>query len=453
MKILATISAFFIFSCSTAQSNLSLSPRTNSGSKPATFTYQLTIQCTTSAGIYTNDNVLVRTLWAQETQNASRHTYTWDGNNDTGMALPAGSYTWKVLTNNVKYQWQGVIGNTSDSMSGTTKHKGYTPIVTMCFSGQYAYYGVAYNEALTMTYKVDTNHIGKHIPILPIPYGFSPSIIRNCTDGNYVYWAAVDAYKPNNSFVYATKVSDDLRITFAHGYSYAVTNAGNQSSYSTIGFENDVTGNISDIAVQKTGNKLFIARNNEVIVLNKLTGALIDSIHLSGVAYLRIDASDSYLWINYKGDSTTRFTINNDGTITSTGLTVISSQPVVAMDINSQTLAICEGGTNQIIKFYNPVTGIYISSFGHVRGYLTNANVSNNKFYWNDARGTYASFYCFYSQWFSFWVGDYGNGRAQHYDSNDNYINRIGWIPTFYNVGVDYSNPSRRICRYEGISV
>ena len=105
--------------------------------------------------------------------------------------------------------------------------------------------------------------------------------------------------------------------------------------------------------------------------------------------------------------------INNDGTITSTGLTIISSQPVAAMDINSSYLAICEGRTNQIIKFYNPTTGAFIKTFGQAGGYLTNATVANNKFYWNDARSSYLNFIAFTPNG-SFWVGDYGNGRAQH---------------------------------------
>ena len=399
----------------------------------------------TSAGVYrSSDSSLVRTLWVQTPKAAGSYNYTWDGNNDTGVAVPYDGYYYKVLYNDVKYTWQGVIGNTSDSMSGTTKHKGFQQMTAMCFSGSTAYYGIGYQESMSLTYRFDTSDIGQRTQILHVTGGITPSIIRNCTDGTYVYWAAEDVYTYPRCFVYATRTIDDSPVGFVNGYNYPFTYAYNNATYNTINFEADNRGVITDISVQKTGNFLFIARPNRVMVLNKTTGALVDSVLISGVTYLKVDATDGYLWATRNSDSTTRYIINNDGTLTPTGLTILSNQPVAAIDINptNTKLAICEGGTNQIINFYNPVNGTFISSFGTVGGYLTNAIVSNSKFYWNDARATYSTFISFAPNG-SFWVEDYGNGRVQHYDSNFNYINRIAWIPVFYNCAIDYGNTSR----------
>ena len=442
MKIVIIVFTFFIFTCSIAQSNSGQLAGGNSAAKPKSFTYQLTTNSTTSAGIYSTDNVLIRTLWAQKVESAGRHSFTWDGLDDSGKPVSAARYTWKVLTNNVQYKWQGVIGNTSDSMSGTTKHKGYYPITTMCFAGSKAYYGTQYDEALTNTFVVDTADIGQRVQIGRVMYGgFTPAIIKNCTDGNYVYWAGQDAYFGSNSFVYATKVSDNTGVVFPSGTTRKITYG--VLNYS---FINDQisAGTITDITVQKTGNFLFTVRNNRITVLDKTKGAFIDSVIISHAKYARVDATDGYLWVTHDVDSTTRFVINADGTLTTTGLTIVTSQPVVSIDINptNSMLAICEGGTAQIIKFYNPINGGYINLFGQAGGYLTNATVANDKFYWNDARGTYAAFVAFTPNG-TFWAGDYGNNRVQHYDVNNNYLARIQWIPVFYNIGVDYGNTTR----------
>ncbi len=439
---------FFILFLFNAICSMAQPPVNNASSgndvKTRSFSYKLDAASMTSAGIYDSKGVLIRTLWAQQKNGAGTHTASWDGLDDEGKEVSEASYSWKVLTNNVKYTWQGIIGNTSDSMSGTTKHKGYQPITTMCFAGSTAYYGVAYNEALTMTYKFDTSHVGQRKAIQPIPFGTSPSVIRNCTDGNYVYWLGVDSYAPNNSFVYATKVSDDSRVTFSGGKNYAITYSGNQPAYNVIGFENDMRGNGTDVTVQRTGNYLFLTRNNQIFVLNKTSGNLVDSVPLSGVKYVRIEGTDGFLWANYNSNLTQKFIINSNGTLTSTGLTIVSSQPVVGIDISSDNsrLAIMEGGTNQQVRFYNTTTGIYISSFGQTGGFLTNATVTNNKFYWNDRRGTYPTFIAFTPNG-SFWIGDWGNGRVQHYNANNAFLSRIMWKSVFYNIGVDYGNVGR----------
>ncbi len=438
--------SFLLFCIASRAQSSDANVSTNSSAGAKTFTFQLAAAAITSGGIYNAQGVLVRTLWAQQKYDASTHTVSWDGLDNDGKPVPAGNYSWTVLANNVKYTWQGVIGNTSDSMSGTTKHKGYQPIITMCFYGSTGYYGIGYSEALTMTYKFDTNHIQQRTAVQNIPFGMAPAIVRNCTDGNYVYWAAYDTWNAKrSSFVYATKISDDSRVVFPSGFIDSLSASGNQPRYSVISYRQDTAG-ISDVSVQQSGIYLFIARpkSNALFVLNKRSGAQVDSLFIPKVSYVRVDASDTHIWVTHDGTTTEKFTINPNGTLASTGISIISSQPVVGMDVNktNSTLAILEGGTNQIIHFYNPITGESIKSVGQPGGYLNNANVNNNKFYWNDARGTYATFVSFAPNG-SFWVGDFGNGRVQHFSASNRYINRIAWIPVFYNVGIDYANPSR----------
>src|SRR5262245_8389624 len=69
-------------------------------------------QSTTSAGIYTEDGRLVRTLWSGRALPTGPFTVDWDGLNDDGTPAGTGHHVVKVLAHNVRYVWEGVIGNT-----------------------------------------------------------------------------------------------------------------------------------------------------------------------------------------------------------------------------------------------------------------------------------------------------------------------------------------------------
>ena len=66
----------------------------------------------TSAGIFDSNGKMVRTLWALETFSAGNVSGSWDGLDDFGTPVPAGSYAWRVIRNGTQYNNIGVIGNT-----------------------------------------------------------------------------------------------------------------------------------------------------------------------------------------------------------------------------------------------------------------------------------------------------------------------------------------------------
>src|ERR1700676_1592434 len=66
-----------------------------------------------SGGIYSN-NILIRTLFSNQSQEAGTHTAYWDGRDDDGNLQTIGAnYQLKVAYNNDAFVWKGVIGNTS----------------------------------------------------------------------------------------------------------------------------------------------------------------------------------------------------------------------------------------------------------------------------------------------------------------------------------------------------
>ena len=84
-----------------------------------TFSFTLDEPCKTSAGVFATDGTLVRTLWSK-TRYYAPGTYSavWDGLDDHSNAVPAGVYQVKLLQHNTEYAWDGVIGNTSEAISG-----------------------------------------------------------------------------------------------------------------------------------------------------------------------------------------------------------------------------------------------------------------------------------------------------------------------------------------------
>ncbi len=111
-------------------------------SQTVNFSFSLSAGAKTSAGVYTSDSTLIKTLWSGVTYSSGTHNASWDGTTEMkdkwlAMAL----YYIKVLSNNVNAVWEGTIGNNSDSIYGGTVQRGYDRITCMAIAGNYAYYG------------------------------------------------------------------------------------------------------------------------------------------------------------------------------------------------------------------------------------------------------------------------------------------------------------------------
>jgi hypothetical protein len=122
--------------------------------------------CNTSAGVFSADGNLLKTLWSNKALPfAATYSFLWDGTDDYGHLIDDGNYQIKILTSNVGYTWVGVIGNTSDSLIGTSVHHGYTGVFSMCIAGGVAYIAKDYNEANTATIKINLSAPGKKIDV------------------------------------------------------------------------------------------------------------------------------------------------------------------------------------------------------------------------------------------------------------------------------------------------
>ncbi|MFL5744436.1 MAG: PA14 domain-containing protein [Niastella sp.] len=417
------------------------------------FTFSLPASASTSAGVFSKDGTLQKTLWSGVTYTAGSHKVDWDGTLDDGTLAPAASYDIRVLSNNVKYQWEGVIGNTSDAVSGPTVQRFFERLYGMAISGNSAYFSTGYNEGSPSQAKFLLSNPQVKVDVLPSS-GTGQATTFLTTDGINVYYGGNDQFSPNhaNWFVYATRTADDGEALFTNGNPLACVYG--RTYPSAINIINDANAAISGMAVQKTGSYLFVSHKqlNELHVLNKTTGALVKKISLTAPQGLATDNNNN-LWVIYTLNGNTvanQFTVQADGSLSAPvlHLTGLADPVCMAVSPDGNTLVVADAGNSQQLKAFDNTTGAPSWTFGQQGGYLANPNVANDKFYFNDVSGSiHESFIAFQSDG-SFWVGDIGNYRTVHFSANRNYLEQMMFLRHNYSIAVDANNASRVFAEY-----
>jgi hypothetical protein len=418
-----------------------------------TFSFTLASASHTSAGVYSN-GVLIRTLWSNVRYTAGPHISTWDGTKDGGSIAPTGSYTIRILSSNVTYTWEGVVGNTSSVYTGPTTNHAEDIIFGMAISASTIYYATGYNEVMASRFKANTSNPRSKITILPTKAGaFGVNTYFVATDGVTVYWAANDPVVPTNSFVIATKTSDDSEIVFPNGVPvtlhYGITFAGAIDQVTT------ANSKITGLAVQKSGSYLFVSHRdlNRIDVLDKTTGALVRSVSLAAPKFLATDASNG-LWVTSIASANPvvqKYIVAADGVLSavaSSSIKNLKDPLALAISPDNATLLIADGGRSQQLKAFSTASASSTWVYGQSGGYATDPRVTNDKFLFHDfdsitIHGGIDWTYLAYEPDGSFWVGDSGNDRSQHFADNCTFIGTLMWIPTFYSAFVDPNDPTR----------
>ncbi len=411
------------------------------------FNFSLSQASKTSAGVYKrNGNVLVRTLWNNVSYPAGTHTAYWDRVNDDGNMLTDTGYYIKVISNNVAYNWEGVVGNNSDSISGTSKIRAFDRFHSLTFAGQYGYYAVGYTEGVPSCYKFDISKPNSKINILWGPY---KDIDLQCdyvsTDGSNVYWAGYDPYNANLSMVFTTKTSDDKEFIHSSGTSQATTYGRTYASAIDL-YTTNPNAHPSGLAVQISGDFLFVAHRalNQINVLNKTTGAQVQTLSFTAPREICVDPAGN-LWVISGTNTIEKFAVNSNGTLGSTLLSITGITEPLAMAVspNGSKLFILDGAASQQVKIFDNATGSSISTFGSAGGYINNASVNDYKFYFSDSVTELSKPFIAFQTDSSFWLGDVGNERVQHYNASGTFLNRIMCLPHSYSTVVDRNNPNR----------
>ena len=332
----------------------------------------------TAAGVYDANNRLIRTLWNRKDEGAGNFNATWDNRDEAGNAVPNGSYQVRVQSNNVRYVWEGgTIGNTSTG-TGDNKWQSFRGVFGMATAGNNAYVCLGYAEGRHCASKFLLTNPQSRVDIIP-DRATSASSNYVVTDGTLVYWAGYDPRRPQNTFVFASRVSDDGEVTnFASGV--AVKTEWGRNYRSTIDNVNTPTATISGLAVQPTGNYLFVARrfSNSIRVVNKTTGALVRTINTFTAPRNLATQGDEGLWITHGTNSLQRFNINADGTLSAPTTTIsgLLDPLATAVSPNGATIAVCDGGGSEQVKAFATATGGNAWTLGQAGGYSTNSAVT-----------------------------------------------------------------------------
>jgi FlgD Ig-like domain len=443
-----------------------------SGRAATTISFKLDEPCRTSAGVYKTDGTLVRTLWSNVRYYAAgTYTTNWDGKDDSGNNVSAGTYVAKVLENNVQYVWDGTIGNTSTAAYGFPIHRGFLFIQDLTVAGTNAFYCSGYNEGqygfrefyttspqqLENEWLWDTYVSGGGTNIVSAPGIANRNWNFTTADADRVYFACDASYDQKNNQLYglpgcivASRVSDQSVAMFSSGS--PITNT---SDCFPNGIYVGTQPGLSGLAVQLNGNILAaaVAPENKIYLFDKTTGATSSPASISINAPGRMNfATNGNLWVT-TSNSVVCFTNMNGTPAVALTITAGLSAPlaVAANSTNVDLVLVADGGSSQQVKAFD-TKGTSLWTYGLAGGYYTNGPaVANNKFWFQNftvnaistVRTAIPDTFITFASDGTFWVGDEWNNRIMHFDDSQNYLEQIMYQPASYSVSVDKNNPSR----------
>ena len=413
-------------------------------------TYTLASSATVSLGIFKASDpepkTLLRTLISAVYQTAGTYTVYWDGLDDNGNnILSTNDYEAKLVTNNITYTWEGVVGNSSTYDSGATVIRNLRLPFDAVIADDKLFIAPGYSEGEDSTIsQINLSDIGQGYYVTKT--GGNVTVINNATDGNYVYWNLIDPYSDTgSSFTFATSATGNAEILFSAGVSVSATYGETYPKAIDVetGTGNDQTG----MAVQVTGNYLFISRGgiDEVRVLNKTTGAAVRTLSFTSPGRMTVDSGDNLWIISGTTKVVTKHTVNGDGTLSSATLTIsgLSYPYSLSVSPDGSTISVLDAGSSQQIKSFSTSTGSPSWTLGQTGGYLTNSTVAVDKFMFEDINDPLVSGFVHYYSDGSFWVGDSGNARMLHFNSSRVLIDQINYLPMNYSANADQNDSTR----------
>ncbi|WP_218029177.1 PA14 domain-containing protein, partial [Segetibacter aerophilus] len=402
--------------------------------------YTIKEKSTTSAGVYKADGTLVRTLWSGVVKEAGTYEVVWDGTNDFQEAIPKDNYIIKVMSSNMQYTWQGVIGNSSANQVGPNIHRSLDAPDNIVIAGANAYYTVGYDERTPSHFQFSLDN--PQVKLDPFTGFVNQTTDYACTDGENIYWTGWDNYDEANSWVYATKVSDNSLVIFPNGVTHKVRHGKEFASVIDL---KRVRAKPSGITV--SSDYLFVSYQGlgYISVINKTTGALVQTLNFPSPT--AIAANGNTLWLCTRVNSVEKYNINSDGTLSSTGVKATGFTAPITMNTNGRLVGVVDGGSSQQLKAIDFNNGSLLWSFGQSGGNLTSPVVSNDRFgFWKRDQETSEKVphggFAFAPDG-SFWVCDVANFRMQHYASDRTFIERIQYTGRAYNLAVDLRNPTK----------
>jgi hypothetical protein len=400
------------------------------------FAFTLATNQVTSAGVYQN-GALVRTLWSNVPYTAGTNYGAWDGNDDFGNALAAGTYQIRLLTNGVTYNFDGAIGNTSAATSGGNVWRSNQPVQSMDIAGTTACYAVGYNEGQCAFNNFNTSTPQVTNQIYTNAYGLNDpfsAFSLVAYDGSMSYWAKTAAAQ-GGAYTYIIGLDGtNTPHTFPSGST--IPSSGQQkytnaidldtSSTSTSSAPNPATG----LALQHWGTFLFASHGNlnVIRVFNKVTGALVNTISAPNPGVCATDAAGNLYVV--EGTTVQQYTIDPESGAGTAALTITGlSGPIgIGCDPTTTTVTVIDNST---LKAFDTTTGNALWTYG---GAQTIPQLSTSA--WLFGPKSFVA----YGPDGTFWIGDQLNRRILHYavsGATVSYIEQVDYQNVFYTTSVD----------------
>ena len=396
----------------------------------------------TSAGVFDSTGHLVRTLWSGRREPAGTLAIAWDGRDDDGDAVPSSArYTARVLAHDVRYVWEGVIGNTSRDATGPHVHRAFGPINDMAIDrAGNAFYVVGYNELQHAIHRFQTSDPQLQSSLAHDDY---LRVFRYAaTDGTLAYFANAQPAPQREAFVVALDVSDGTEHRFPSGRLVMPGQLWGNRWESVLDYEPSGTRAPTGLAVQQRGDNLFVAHAsaNEIRVLDKHDGRQRTAIPATAPTDLDVAPDDS-LWalcqINGRG-AVAHYRLQRGEWQQQLVVSHDLVQPVaIGVSPFDGTLVVADAGSEQLKAFDE--RGDPLWTLGSEGGYRNGRPAVSRDRFWFAAGPTYVTF----APDGSFWFGDPGNLRNLHFSAQREYDEEIMYLPASYSTSVDLGNPAR----------
>jgi hypothetical protein len=443
--------------CVAALAGMALAGAAHGAEAPAATRLSFTLPqaATTSAGVYAKDGRLVRTLWRGDALAAGPHQRRWDGLDDAGQVATEGEYEFKLIHHQLRYVWEGVIGNSSATVADEQVHKAYRPPSSIVIDGDQAYYAVGYNEQQDGLHGFALSAPGRNTR----PFASKDPFVAYAmvaADSTRLYWANVGGVI-RTSFVGAFDLTSRQPAGFKTGTPVCLhfqpksTTCYEQQQYRSVIDLNTVPSEApTGLAVQAHGRVLAVAHGAKDVIrlFDKLGGELLNeiSVPLARAAVNQIAMSrDGDLWV-ISGETVLRYT-ELDRTprrvATLTGLT--RPLALAASPVDNDQLWVAEGGARQQVRRFGK-SGQAELVIGQPGGYADDPEVRPDKLCFRSREGREQTAIAVNADQ-TLWVVDHCNNRMLRFRTGDKTPAQsdaqIAYLPGFYTATVDTTHPRR----------
>ncbi len=424
------------------------------------FSFTLDQARTTSAAVYAADGSLVRTLWRGERLSAGTQTRNWDQRDDLGATVQGSDFTIKLIHHDVRYVWEGVVGNSSARTGATALHKAFLVPASLAAGSGRMHYSSGYNEAQPGIHGFDLNDPQTNKPAVSLIDPFIAAVMI-ATDGQRLYWANAGGMA-SKSFIAAFDLASGRQAEFSQGqplclnYFANTTNCYAAQSYASVLERRDnLDSPPTGLAVQKNGRLLAVAYggDNQVRLYDKSSGQLLRTLAL-GLAPKTSNqiafAPSGDLWV-LSGTSALRYT-GLDGTPLVAARIVGLVQPLaVTVDgVDEDSVWVADGDSSQQLKRHDR-NGRLGQVIGVAGGAAGKASVSTDRLCFQGPEREQTALAV--DDRHALWVVDTCNNRMLQFTAGGSVADQIAYLPASYAAAADPGNPARVFANYMEFSV